>query len=283
MTPRAFEKLVASIGFAPVPERFRRLVENVALLIEDDVPEDVRRDLGLPDDETLLGLYQGIPRTERNDAYGRSGTLPDTITLFRMPILDAAEEDGVPVRKVIEETIWHEVAHHFGLSDRRVEAIEASRLESEPMSLSDYSIGIVPAFKAPDGGLLFCVVHLAAGHWGFPKGHPNVGEAPEATARRELYEETGIRGIDLVPGALVSEEYSFERTGGRYIKTVDYFLGFARDAKNDTPAEFKNEITECAWLPYDEAVARLTFPEAKKVLEDAAGALHSDARFEDCK
>jgi predicted Zn-dependent protease with MMP-like domain len=127
MTPRKFENLVTSIGLSSVPKRFHSLITNVAFLIEDDVSKETRHDLDLAGDETLLGLYQGIPHTSRGDGYGSFGTMPDTITLFREPILQAAEDDGVSVRKIIEETIWHEVAHHFGLEEHQIAAIEKER------------------------------------------------------------------------------------------------------------------------------------------------------------
>ena len=130
MNPQAFESLVSQIGFSPVPEKFRGLISNVALLIEDDVPLETRRRMDLPDNETLLGLYRGIPLSARGDNYGISGVLPDTITLYRQPIIMAAAEDGMPVRQMIEETIWHEVAHHFGLNEGEVRKREEENKES---------------------------------------------------------------------------------------------------------------------------------------------------------
>jgi predicted Zn-dependent protease with MMP-like domain len=127
MDMHEFEQLVADIGFSPVPERFREHIANVALIVEDDVLEETRRDMELPDDETLLGLYHGVPHTARGESYGIGGALPDTITLYRLPIIDAAREDGLSVRQVIEETIWHEVAHHFGLDEEAVERRERER------------------------------------------------------------------------------------------------------------------------------------------------------------
>lgn len=130
MSPEAFESLVAEIGFSPVPERFRKLISNVALIVEDDVSAETRANMAVPDDATLLGLYHGLPLAARGENYG-FGQLPDTITLYREPILDAAYEDGVPVRRVVEETIWHEVAHHFGLDEDEVEKREAENREAK--------------------------------------------------------------------------------------------------------------------------------------------------------
>lgn len=125
MTSEEFSDLVADIGWSPVPERFRGLISNVALLVEDEPSAETRRELDLPDEDTLLGLYHGIPRTARGESYGVGIVMPDTITLYRLPILQASAEDGISVRQMIEETIWHEVAHHFGLDEDEVEKREA--------------------------------------------------------------------------------------------------------------------------------------------------------------
>ena len=118
MTPPDFESLVTKIGFSSVPEKFRGLISNVALIIENDVPMETRRSMNLPNNQSLLGLYRGIPLPKRGGQYG--SVLPDTITIYRIPILHAAAEEDLSVQKVIEDTIWHEVAHHFGLNEREV-------------------------------------------------------------------------------------------------------------------------------------------------------------------
>ena len=125
----AFEKLVEE-GFLLIPEKFRERIRNVALLIEDEPSEEVRRQESLAEDETLLGLYQGIPATARGDSYGIGPTLPDTITLFRLPIEEAAREDAEDIRKVIAETIWHEYAHYFGMDEEEVRFREEKRTRS---------------------------------------------------------------------------------------------------------------------------------------------------------
>ena len=119
--------MVADIGFSPVPEPFRSRMKNVALLIEEDVTDEIRRESGIEDDETLLGFYHGVPHTARGEGYGIGITLPDRIYVFKRPIEEEAREMDMPVRKVIEETIWHEVAHHFGLDEDEVERRERER------------------------------------------------------------------------------------------------------------------------------------------------------------
>jgi len=121
-----FEIYVAE-GFMRLPEWVRAKIQNVALLIEDEPSEEVGRQEQLGPDETLLGLYHGIPLTERGEGYGAPGTLPDTITLYKNPIEQAAAEDGVDVRDVIAETIWHEYAHHFGMDEAQVRLREDER------------------------------------------------------------------------------------------------------------------------------------------------------------
>lgn len=124
-----------------VPERYAKLVKNVALLVEDEPDDEVRELEGLVGDETLLGIYRGIPNTERGSDYGVGGTLPDTITLYRLPIMAEAEEltdtdknlYRENLRKVVRETIWHEVGHYFGLDEHPINRREdegTNRFES---------------------------------------------------------------------------------------------------------------------------------------------------------
>lgn len=135
MNRDAFERLVEE-GFGGLPEWVRSKIRNVALLIEDEPSEEVRRREGLDGDETLLGYYQGIPLSARGSEYGVGMTMPDTITLYQFPIEDEADAlviagraesfDGA-VRKVVAETIWHEYAHHFGMDEAQVRFRERER------------------------------------------------------------------------------------------------------------------------------------------------------------
>jgi len=119
MDSKEFEKLVQE-GFLLIPEKFRERIRNVALLVEDEPSEVVRRQEGLVGDETLLGLYQGIPATVRGDSYGVGPTLPDTITLYKLPIEEEAKGTPGGIRTVVAETIWHEYAHHFGMDEEEI-------------------------------------------------------------------------------------------------------------------------------------------------------------------
>lgn len=84
-------------------------LDNVEVLVEDDPP---------PERRGLLGLYEGIPLTERGLGY--FGVLPDRITLYRTTIEAAAAGDERSLREVIRDTVIHEVAHFFGISDERL-------------------------------------------------------------------------------------------------------------------------------------------------------------------
>ena len=111
-----------------VPAEWQRRIQNVALLVEDEPNEEVRASEGLGDGDMLLGIYQGIPLTERGEAYGTGMTMPDTVTIYRLSTLAEAhslmEEDSSGngsfeeyVRVVVRETVWHELGHYFGHND----------------------------------------------------------------------------------------------------------------------------------------------------------------------
>jgi len=126
MQRNEFEKLVEE-GFGRLPEWVREKIKNVALLTEDEPSEDEKRENELRDEETLLGLYKGIPLSARGEEYGVGGVLPDTITLFKKPIEEAAKMNGHDIRDVVADTIWHEFAHHFGIDEDGVGRREQER------------------------------------------------------------------------------------------------------------------------------------------------------------
>ncbi|MEA2701362.1 MAG: hypothetical protein QOE22_71 [Candidatus Parcubacteria bacterium] len=127
MNETAFRAIVED-EWAKVPPPYRERIENVALLVEDEPSAEVRKAEGLEDGETLLGIYQGIPLTGRGEGYGTGGTLPDTITVYRIPTLLEAEdlvregggELAQHVRRVVRDTVWHELGHYFGHDDEHI-------------------------------------------------------------------------------------------------------------------------------------------------------------------
>jgi predicted Zn-dependent protease with MMP-like domain len=120
MTRTKFRELVDE-ALAGIPARFRDAMKNIAIVIEDEPTVEELAEVGIEPPDTLLGLYQGTPLTERQWAHGN--VLPDKITLFQGPIEDSSEdEDDIVV--AIGETLIHEVGHYFGLSEEEIEDIE---------------------------------------------------------------------------------------------------------------------------------------------------------------
>jgi len=103
LSREAFEELVSD-ALDRLPAEIARLMDNVAVFVEDDAPAG----------EDLLGLYEGIPLTERDNGYVMA--LPDRITIYRNPVLAACDGPD-QVREQVEITVVHEVAHHFGIGD----------------------------------------------------------------------------------------------------------------------------------------------------------------------
>ncbi len=117
-----FEDLVGE-ALDDLPPFFQDRMNNVVILIEVWPSRRTLREMGVPPGETLLGLYHGIPLTERTSAYNL--VPPDSITLYQGPIERAAAEwdEGEYIDRVREEvrhTIIHEIAHHFGIDDDRL-------------------------------------------------------------------------------------------------------------------------------------------------------------------
>ena len=108
MSREEFEDLVAE-ALDLVPVEFTKAMDNVVVLVEDRHPT-----------ENLYGLYHGVVLTSRTSSY--SGHLPDTITIYRLPIL-AHARDVEAAREQVATTVIHEIAHHFGIDDDRLDEL----------------------------------------------------------------------------------------------------------------------------------------------------------------
>ena len=96
-------------------------MQNIAIVVEDEPSDELLADMDIEPPDTLLGLYQGTPLTERTSAYGN--VLPDRVLIFQGPHERSAEdEDDLLI--AIGETLIHEIGHYFGLSEEEIEAIE---------------------------------------------------------------------------------------------------------------------------------------------------------------
>ena len=124
MDPAEFEKLVAE-GVDGLPPQFTAKLNNVVITIEDEpTPQQLGRSRIKPG-STLFGLYEGIPQTKRGSNY--SLVLPDKITIFQRPIEWAAGGDPATIKQIVKDTVWHEIAHHFGLDEPEVRRRQSHR------------------------------------------------------------------------------------------------------------------------------------------------------------
>ncbi len=113
MTIEQFNTLVQE-AIDSIPRRFARAMQNVAIVVEDEPSDELLDEMEIDHDDTILGLYQGTPLTERS---GYGNTLPDKITLFKGPIEDECDDDEDEIFVAIGETLIHELGHYFGMSE----------------------------------------------------------------------------------------------------------------------------------------------------------------------
>jgi len=118
LSDRAFQRLVDE-ALAQVPEEFRPYLRGVPVVIEDWAPDDLLDGLGVPEDDTLYGLYSGHPLTE---GPAEPGELPARITIYRGPLLEDCR-DRAELRDEITITVLHEIAHHFGIGEARLKEL----------------------------------------------------------------------------------------------------------------------------------------------------------------
>ena len=130
LTRERFERLVTE-ATTLIPKRFRREMKNLVLVVEDEPAPELLQEMEIEPPNSLYGLYQGTPLTERPWAYGNR--LPDRITLFQRPIEDDCDDED-EVRAVIGETLIHEVGHYFGLSEEEIEEIEERYWRQNPLN-----------------------------------------------------------------------------------------------------------------------------------------------------
>lgn len=104
-----------------LPDKYIRALNNVAVVYEDDPTPEQRELMKLRHNQTLFGLYQGIPQTSRGSGYNL--VLPDKITIFKHPLMRASQ-DMHELKANVKHTLWHEIAHHFGLNHDRIHELE---------------------------------------------------------------------------------------------------------------------------------------------------------------
>ena len=115
-----FRKIVAK-AIDDIPEHYAKNIKNLAFVVEDQPTEIQRQRNNLKPGQTLLGLYEGVPLTKRNGNYNL--VLPDKITIFKRPI----EHNSASLEQltaIVSNTVWHEVAHYYGLGHGRIHELE---------------------------------------------------------------------------------------------------------------------------------------------------------------
>jgi len=115
---------IARAALKALPRPFSESLGNVVLLVEDFADDETLKSMGIEDPFELSGLYEGVPLTERS--VDQSGRLPDTVRLFRRPILDEWADGNDTLEHLVAHVLIHEIGHHFGLSDNDMHALEDS-------------------------------------------------------------------------------------------------------------------------------------------------------------
>src|SRR3954468_3592663 len=114
-----FQRLIDQ-ALTELPGEHVKNISNVAILYEDEPTPEQRHKLALRDDQSLLGLYEGVPLSARQ---GTTRIFPDKITLFRKPLQWQAH-DAEALKEEIKHTLWHEIAHYYGLDHDKIRALE---------------------------------------------------------------------------------------------------------------------------------------------------------------
>jgi predicted Zn-dependent protease with MMP-like domain len=119
MDRTSFDKLVER-SLKRLPKKFLDALDNIAMEVEDEPPQDVLDDMGI-EEGALYGLYQGVPLTEREWNFGN--VLPDRITIYQGPIERDTRNDE-EIEEVVLSTVVHEIGHYFGFDDETLYSLE---------------------------------------------------------------------------------------------------------------------------------------------------------------
>ena len=120
LTDEQFDQLISQ-AMDELPQEYIVGLDNVAVTYADAPTAEQLKKQGVGRGEVLLGLYEGIPRVARGSGYNL--VLPDKITLFKLPILAVSQNES-DLFEQIKRTLWHEIAHHYGLGHDRIHELE---------------------------------------------------------------------------------------------------------------------------------------------------------------
>jgi predicted Zn-dependent protease with MMP-like domain len=127
ITDQEFDELVTR-AMDELPQEYIARLENVAIVYADEPTDEQVQRMKLDNNSLLLGLYEGIPQTARGTGYNL--VLPDKITLFKNQIL-ASVNTKQALFEQVKRTLWHEIAHHYGLGHDRIDALEAGNKDRQ--------------------------------------------------------------------------------------------------------------------------------------------------------
>lgn len=120
LSDQRFDQLITR-AMDELPQEYIQGLQNVAIVMADEPNEHQVQTLKLRHNHLLLGLYEGVPRTSRTG--NEAGLLPDKITLFKYPILAVSRNEDELFEQV-KRTLWHEIAHYYGLDHDRIDHLE---------------------------------------------------------------------------------------------------------------------------------------------------------------
>ena len=126
------------------------------------------------------------------------------------------------------------------------------------------SFGVIPLRKEKGQWMLLLINHKQGSFWAFPKGHGEPGETPEQTAKRELFEETGQKILQMLSEKTLSETYHFYRGSQLIEKTVIYFIA---EVEGELRLQ-EGEVNEARWVKLNEAEQWITFKESRNLLQE---------------
>ncbi|MCR4328433.1 MAG: metallopeptidase family protein [Patescibacteria group bacterium] len=116
MTLETFETIVAEEA-AKIPEKFLKKLKNVAFVVEERPSDELLEEMDVPEGETILGIFDGVSLGEQGSG---PWEMPGRIVVFKKPSEDEAADTGMSVHEVVYDTLWHEVAHYFGMDEHEV-------------------------------------------------------------------------------------------------------------------------------------------------------------------
>lgn len=129
--------------------------------------------------------------------------------------------------------------------------------------MKEESFGILPLKKEQGNWTIFLIKSRSGGYWGFPKGKSNPGETAQASATRELKEETGLDLDRFLTDEPLIEDYEYSFKGRRISKTVTYFPALVKGSIRLQT----EEVIAGKWVPLDQAAVQLTYPESQRLLQ----------------